>query len=316
MTKLLVGLGGGKSKNMEIIDLESSSTICQNLPNFSAAMEVTFGGLGLNDEPVICGGQEYRVWQHSNKCFALADNEWIVSPSLRVPRAFAAVSPSPYPSRSQKFFVTGGLNDLFNHNTAEVLTEQGWKTLPQSLPVTIFGHCSVLINSTTVMVIGGLQNKIMSSKTFYFNTENEVWTEGPQLKNKRADLSCGRIRKNSQSQELSVIVAGGWNGAKILSSVEILDLGSNEWRKGSDLSFGIDHAKMVEDLNGGVILVGGRSVPNPGDEDSQLKYYLDTLFQLPHGEANAEWTQMQQKLKYPRFDHVAFLVPDNIVNCS
>ncbi len=176
------------------------------------------------------------------------------------------------------------------------------------MPVTVYGHCSVLVNSTTVMVIGGQQNKMISSKTFYFNTENEIWTKGPELKLRRADHSCGRIRRNSQSQELSIIVAGGWDGRSIMSSVEILDLGSNEWRDGSELPFGIDHAKMVEDPNGGVILVGGRRII------LNFMHHLDTLFQLQNGDA--DWAKMKQELILQTSDHVAFLVPDGIVNCS
>jgi hypothetical protein len=90
-----------------------------------------------------------------------------------------------------------------------------------------------------------------------------------------------------------------------VSSVEILDLGGNEWRKGPDLPIGIDSAKMVEDPNGGVILVGVSS-----------NSYRNTLYQLPHGGADAVWTKMEQKMKIGRLNHVAFLVPDDVVDCS
>jgi hypothetical protein len=36
-------------------------------------------------------------------------------------------------------------------------------------------------------------------------------------------------------------------------------LGSNTWRSGPDLPFGIADAAIVEDSRGGVILIGGRS---------------------------------------------------------
>ena len=152
------------------------------------------------------------------------------------------------------------------------------------------------------MVIGGFN----SSTTFYFNTENEIWSEGPQLNNKRSSHSCGRIKKDSQSQDLSVIVAGGSDGSS-LSSVEILDAGSNAWRNGPELPVGIDLAQLVEVQEGGVVLVGGSST---WDE------FLDTLFQLPHGGEDAEWIEMEQKLKIGRNQHVAFLVPDSITDCS
>jgi hypothetical protein len=93
----------------------------------------------------------------------------------------------------------------------------------------------------------------------------------------------------------------------LLPSVEILDKDSKEWRKGPDLPFGIYEGEMVEDQSGGVVLVGGESDADP---------FLDTLFQLPHGGADAEWILMKQKLNLKRRNHVAFLVPDNVVDCS
>ena len=92
-----------------------------------------------------------------------------------------------------------------------------------------------------------------------------------------------------------------------MSSVEILDEGSNEWQTGPELSFGVGESKMVEDQNGGVVLIGGRSSSYGS---------LDTLYQLPHGSQDAVWTKMEQKMKIGRQDHTAIMVPDNIVDCS
>jgi hypothetical protein len=303
MTKLLVGLGGtdeGGINTLEIIDLESAKT-CKNLPEFPELPGLglkVFGGLGFQNMPLICTDLG---------CISLVRNKWTyssnASPGYNV--YDGAVSLSPYPTKSYKLFLTGGY-------TTEVLTEHGWKELPQKIPVTISDHCAALVNSITVMVIGGKHHDKYSNKTFFFNTENEIWTEGPQLKQFRNDHSCGTIRKNSQSQEFSVIVAGGaerWH-SEILSSVEILDPGSKEWRKGPNLPFGIKNAQMVADQNGGVVLVGGRKGTFPYEK------YLDTLFQLPHGGEDTEWFEMEQKLETGRGSHVAFLVPDSLVDCS
>jgi hypothetical protein len=92
-----------------------------------------------------------------------------------------------------------------------------------------------------------------------------------------------------------------------LSSVEILNEGSNEWQTGPELPFGISNSQMVEDQNGGVVLIGGYS-PSVSN--------LDTIYQLPHGGQDAVWTEMEQKMTTGRRDHTTFLVPDNIVDCS
>ncbi len=206
-----------------------------------------------------------------------------------------------------KLLVTGGYDDSGSHlNSAEMLTEEGWESNIPSLPVTIYAHCMVTVNSTTVMAIGGVQNGQISGKTFYFTFGEESWTEGPELKDKRGLHSCGKIRRNKESQEMSIIAAGGYDGS-YLSSVQILDEGSNEWHTGPELPFGIVDSQMVEDQNGGVVLIGGwlKSVGN-----------LDTLYQLPHGGQDAVWTKMEQKMKTGRKQHTAILVPDNIVDCS
>jgi hypothetical protein len=64
---------------------------------------------------------------------------------------------------------------------------------------------------------------------------------------------------------------------------------------------------MVEDQNGGVVLIGG---------GSSSVGILDTLYQLPNGGQDAVWTEMEQKMKIGRYWHTAFMVPDNIVDCS
>ncbi len=154
-----------------------------------------------------------------------------------------------------KLLVTGGYDGSGSYlNSAELLTEEGWKSNIPSLPVTIAAHCMVTVNSTIVMVIGGYQNGQISGKTFYFTLGEESWTEGPKLKNKRWYHSCGRIRRNKESQEMKIIVAGGYAGSSILSSVEILDEGSNEWQTGAELPFGISESQMVEDQKGGVVV--------------------------------------------------------------
>jgi hypothetical protein len=219
-------------------------------------------------------------------------------------RAFAAAAQL----KDGKLIVTGGWDDSVSFlNSAEMLTEEGWESNIPSLPVTIYGHCMVTVNSTTVMVIGGYQNDYYSGKTFYFTFGEESWTEGPELNYKRGYLSCGKIRRNKESQEMSIIVAGGYDGSSRLSSVEILDVGSNEWQTGPELPFAIDDSQMVEDQNGGVILIGGYS----SSVDT-----LDTLYQLPHGDQDAAWIKMEQKMKTGRSRHIAFLVHDNIADCS
>jgi len=55
---------------------------------------------------VICGGSDDD--KTFSNCFSLeGSSEWTSAASLITPRSFAAVSPSPYQSQSQRLFVTG-----------------------------------------------------------------------------------------------------------------------------------------------------------------------------------------------------------------
>jgi hypothetical protein len=295
-SKLFICGGYPGINTCEVINLASSASTCKKPPNFPATVFAAIGRTGFKGNPIVCGGRQNGA--RSNKCFSLENNQWVSSASKNSVRVYAAAAQL----QDGKLLVTGGwdASDL-DLNSAEMLTEDGWESNIPSLPVTIHAHCMVTVNSTTVMVIGGVQNGQRSGKTFYFTFGEESWTEGPVLKNKRSFFSCGKIRRNKES----IIVAGGWDVWSRLPSVEILSEGSNEWQTGPELPSGIDDSQMVEDQNGGVVLIGGSS--SGGN--------LATLYQLPHGGQDAVWTKMEQKMKTGRNRHTAFLVPDIIVDC-
>ena len=293
----------------EVVDLKSPTksckTTCENLPNLPVTLYGAIGGRGLNENSVICGGDQNGTY--SKKCFSLENNFWVSLHSMNSARGYAAATQL----EDGNVLVTGGWNGSVYLNSAEMLTEEGWESKVPTLPVNIAYHCMVTVNSTTVMVIGGVQNGSISDqpsgKTFYLTLGQESWTEGPELNYKRGFHSCGKLRRDENGQEMSVVVAAGDDGSSYLSSVEILDEGSSKWKTGPELRFGICHSEMVEDQNGGVVLIGGRSPSTT---------HLDTLFQLPHGGKDAGWKKMEQTLKVGRHAHTAFLVSDNIVDCS
>jgi hypothetical protein len=109
--------------------------------------------------------------------------------------------------------------------------------------------------------------------------------KGPELNNERLGHSCGRIRRDKEGQ--GIIVAGSNNGSSYMSSVEILHVGSKEWQTGPELPFHIGYSQMVEDPNGGVVLIGGTTYSLDN---------LDTLYKLIHAGQDGVWTKMKQKL--------------------
>ncbi len=297
-----VQLTGQTTDNCEILDLQSPAKTCTNLANLPEPIGQAFGGRGLKQNPLICGGTN----SVANGCFSFENNGWISSGSMTSARSNAAV----VQLQTGQLFVTGGLNGPNFLSSAETFTEQGWQAKVPSLPIPIGYHCMVEVNSTTVLIIGGYQSGQRSAKTFYLSTKDQSWTAGPDMKTPRYIHSCGRIKKDNASQAASIIVVSGvGDGFVTLTSVEILDEGSNSWRTGPELPIPIVLTQMVNDLNGGVVLVGGYTYnPNFG--------LLNTLWQLPHGGNDAVWTLMAQKLKTSRYRHTAFLVPDSIATCS
>ncbi len=189
----------------------------------------------------------------------------------------------------------------------QLLFEDTWNNNIPSVPVTIRDHCMVALNSTTVMVIGGWQNGKLIGNSYYYTFGEASWTNGPRLRYNRNVHSCGRIKRDEATQEMTIIVAGGYDGSYFLSSVEILDEASSAWQTGTGLPLGIGHAPMIEDPNGGVILIAGASTSS---------YQLDSLYQLLHGGQGAVWTLMSQQLKTKRQTPTAILVPDSVVVCS
>ncbi len=230
MTKLLVGLGVAEDRTnaeFEVIDLESSTNICENLIPFPSEVYSATGGLGLDGRPLICGGLTEN--ENNDICYSY-DNGWFKSFTMIQPnRSFAASSISPYENTS--LMVTGGeISYPVLTNLAEIITPSGWVQIP-SLPIPIVHHCMVTINATTVMVIGGY-NKMFpfSASSYYFNIAEETWKEGPLLTFGRHSHKCGIIRKTGKK---SIVVVGGVNDSGVfLRSVEILDDDATEWHSG------------------------------------------------------------------------------------
>jgi hypothetical protein len=298
-SKLLI-CGGNKPgiDTCEVLNLNSSATTCQNPPNLPQTVYAAIEGLGFKENPIICGGWQSNL-SYSDRCYSLENNEWLPYVSMTSRRVDTVAAQLP----DGKLLVAGGPF----LSSAEILIGEEWISNIPSLPVYIVCHCMVTVNSTSVMAIAGEQKSESSGKTFYFTFGEESWIEGPELNYKRNFQSCGKIRRDTESEEMSIIVAGGSYAGSYLSSVEILDDGSDEWKTGPELPFGLRYSQVAEDQNGGVVLIGG---------ESNSIANLDTLFQLPHAGQDAMWTKMEQKLKTGRSKHTATLVPDTIVDCS
>ena len=235
----MVALGVG-AETVEIIDLQSINSTCAMFSRFPKKDNGAVGGLGPDEKPIVCGGGE--AGDYSNECYFYVNKTWSSFPSMSERRYYSAISQSPYPDKSHFFLVTGGFSDIgYPSNTGEVLTQNGWLKVSVNLPTVMARHCVVLVNDTTVMLIGGRKSQDgFLKETYLFNSENEIWSEGPTLMSKRDSHTCAKIKKSRQSSQYSIIVAGGYNGGE-MSSVEILEEGASEWAaKVSDMNTLVD----------------------------------------------------------------------------
>ena len=86
----------------------------------------------------------------------------------------AAMTVSPFTDKPQYLFVTGGYSPSGRLSVVEILTDNGWEEFSPSLPVDIYQHCMVLMNSTAALVISGLQNGGYSAQTYLISDSRKV----------------------------------------------------------------------------------------------------------------------------------------------
>jgi hypothetical protein len=267
-------------------------------------------GIGMNERPIVCGGYEF-----SSLCYTFDNNNnntsWQPSFDLLNDVAYGSFSPSPFDNSSQYLVMSGGRSKSLNYsNLVDVLTDKGWERLQHNLPTELAFHCMILLNSTSLITVGGESwGQLSLSGTFILNSKSQSWVTGPALNSARSRHSCSRIRTSMKTPpDFAVIAAGGWSSSEFMASVEILDDGEDSWKFGPELPKRIYGSAMVEDPFGGVILIGGWSSFEEPEKD--------TLYRLAHSGKGARWMKLPQKLDLARRYPFAFTVPENVLNCT
>ena len=225
---ILNGYYSGDSKSVEIIDLKSDTSLCQNLPDFPLVTRGTFGGLIDGQVPIVCGGPDIV------DCFKYEMGRWMDYFSMNEARMhFTGMVGSPYNSNnnngsSHKFYIVGD-----SHN-AEVLTDAGWKVVDTKVPKIFFTSCLVAINQTAFIIIVGqvVNGQNFSRDTYIFNSEQNLWAMGPPLTQARRASGCGLVPESADGGQSLFIVAGGENGGV---SVELLNEVDGKWFDGNNV---------------------------------------------------------------------------------
>ena len=244
-------------------------------------------------------GQRAAAYDPSD-CFSYEGSSWQALPWHRLHKSSQSGAFAFNPNRTgfgRALAVTGDVID--------VLTTDGWQTLDVKLPFKVYFGCATAVDSSTFMIFQGFKDTTFTSASdagYFFNIDTKTFTAAPPLHQPRARFQCSRI---GNSFGWNVVVAGGVHDGVVLNHTELYVRNPGYWTKLRDLPVPIADGFMLphpDSNGGGVVLAGGRNSSEPD---------IANLYTLQ----NSKWFQLAQTLAVPRAQHVAFMVPDDIVNC-
>jgi hypothetical protein len=176
-------------------------------------------------------------------------------------------------------------------------TDQSWSSYTPTMDTELYQFCSVMINSTAVMTIGGYQTRDLLRNTYFHTFGTNFWTQGPDTLRNRNLAGCGLLI-DINDQKSYVVTAGSYD---LDSSTEIFGIEDEIWIFGPDLPAPRGGAIMVP-FNKSLIMVGGEDFVKPVVKISSI---------------DGPWETMEQTLETPRrVGHVAFLIPDKFTSCN
>ena len=196
-TKILVGTGSNSSgqytNKFEIVDLEGTSSKCKLMPVYPFPVGYSAAAFGLNEKPTVCGG--FDGSKQKSECYTL-DSTWQKLTDMYQALADAQLTLSPFVNKSDHLVLSGGNDGSVAYDGVGVFNGKTWESLA-SLPKMVSLHCMLLINSTTLMAIGGISSTYLND-TYYFHSFASMpsWISGPSLRSRRYEHSCARIRFN------------------------------------------------------------------------------------------------------------------------
>ena len=210
---------GGLQTTSEIADLTvKGSNKCNNWPDFPISVYKATGGL-IGDTVIICGGWDDRG-NAVDKCYSLTSNE---KRTLVTHMSVGRSSAASVVINNDTLWVTGGYTASTEYVT---LTET---ILGPDLPMVLWGHAMVAINSTCSMVIGGGdENWDHSKSTYFYDHNDEEWINGPSLMLARESHAAGIVTDEVTGEHFVAVTGGYYSGT--LDSTEILQDG--EWVQG------------------------------------------------------------------------------------
>lgn len=312
--KLLV-VSGSKvaefSTLTEVIDLQNSQNQCQLTEDFELATTGGTGKLLQEKLPLICSGYT-RTKGQSDVCYLLGN-------SLEKAQTFNLLESREYTSsiliNPSTLWITGGLHrgdfpigaplDSTEYlSLSGEISQEGPK-----LPYKMRHHCLLNYDENSALLMGGVYTLGAVDRTYFFDFASSEWTPGPKMTIDRWEFGCTKIEIGGKKY---AVAAGGYSTAiGSLSSVEFLDLTdeNSQWVEGPSLPYELMEFQFVTSGNGKeAFAVGGISGRD----------FQSAILRLSCQDSveSCQWELMEQKLQVARKEHVAMLIPDDLVTCS
>ncbi|KAK6754224.1 hypothetical protein RB195_013304 [Necator americanus] len=189
----------------------------------------------------VCGGFDVRSMSHRRrhdrlKCVERYDpalNRWERIPDMNQMRSDAAAV-----SAGGKLYVSGGFNGNEVLQTVEVysLATNSW-TEVANLPSPRSGHCMLLYDPHTMIVLGGFNGDDRLTSVCTWKIGHLSWSEDePPMKSKRSNFSACFF-------DDKLVVAGGYSVSSTISGVEKFD--GKEWSDMPDLPTNRSAMKII-----------------------------------------------------------------------
>ena len=81
-----------------------------------------------------------------------------------------------------------------------------------------------LVNNSTILLIGGFQDRKRTAKTWFFNFRTKEWTQGPSMIEERYRFGCGLIKSINSFAAFGAYTA----------TTEIVNLPGGSFQKGKN----------------------------------------------------------------------------------
>ena len=215
-----------QQKQTDVIDLTDPSLICTSVfGELESVRTNSIGGL-INETPILCGGVNEKT------CIVFGQTK--TSIKLNEPRSRAA----SVVLNETTLWIMGGsvpFPGTALSSTELITLDPATSVNGPALPNELYASCAVKYNDTHIYLAGGYDGSDWTNKVWIYNTildaGSSSWTEGPRMNNKRGTHGCTVLHHGQSSW---IVVAGGYDGKKPVTSMEILDPNKKKWVQGEN----------------------------------------------------------------------------------